>query len=127
MPAGHAARLFWESRTDAGRNANVPALPRRADQRYSAESVSRARRGRRGRSAWRARDDARIARALAFVQWHAVDDYLSSCLPAAEPVAFGETESLGRHDASARATRKTNQRKTTKLFSVAVLYYCVPV
>ena len=38
-----------------------------------------------------------------------------------EPVPLREAESLGRHDAGARATRKTNQRKTTKLLSVAAL------
>src|SRR4030095_4392931 len=118
MPAGHAGRLVWEPRTDAGRNANVPALPRRTDRHYSAKSAGRAWRGRGGRSARYTRNDARIARALAFIQWHSLDDHLSSCLSVTEPVAFRETESLGRHDASARATRKTNQRKTTKLFSV---------
>ena len=39
----------------------------RTDRHYSTESVDRAGRSRGGRSAWRARDDARIARALAFI------------------------------------------------------------
>src|SRR6266545_1594269 len=118
MPAGHAGRLVWEPRTDTGRNADVPALPPRTDRHHSTQSVGRAGRCRCGRSAWRARDDERIARALALIQRHPVDDYLSSSLPVAEPVPLGETESLGRHAASAGATRKTNQRKTAELFSV---------
>ena len=119
MPAGHAGRLVWEPRTDAGRNADVPALSPRTDRHYSTESVDRAGRGRCGRSAWRARYDERIARALALIQWHPVNDYLSSGLPASKSVAIREAESLGRHDAGAGPTRKTNQRKTTKLLSVA--------
>src|ERR1700756_1960707 len=121
MPAGHAGRLIWKPSADAGRNADVPALSPRTDRHYSAEGAGRAGRSRGGRSAWRARDDARIARTLALIQRHPVDDYVSSSLPAAEPVPLRETESLGRHAASARATRKTNQRKTTELFSVALV------
>ena len=118
MPAGHAGRVIWEPRADAGRNADVPALLGRTDRYYSTESAGRAGRGRGRRSARSAGDDARIARTLALIQRHPVDDNVSSSLPAAEPVALRETKSLGRHAASARATRKTNQRKTTRLFSV---------
>src|SRR6266496_3521718 len=118
MPAGHAGRLVWEPRANTGRDADMPPLPCRADRYYSAEGPGRARRSRCGGFARHTWDDARIARTLAFIQRHSIDDYLSSCLPAAEPVAFRETESLGRHDASARTTRKTDQRKTAKLFSV---------
>src|SRR6185312_1289465 len=121
MPAGHAGRFVWEPRTDPGRNADVPPLLARTDRHYRTESVGRAGRSRGGRSARRTRDDARIARALALIQQHSVNDYVSSSLPAAEPVPLRETESLGRHAASARATRKTNQRKTTELFSVAAI------
>src|SRR5581483_3811039 len=118
MPAGHAARLLWEPRTNAGRNADVPALPHRADRHYSAQSAGRSRCGRCGRPAWRAWGHARIARALAFLQPDAVDDHLSSSVSAAEPVTHREAESLGRHAPSARTTRKTDQRETAKLFSV---------
>src|SRR6184192_2747421 len=96
----------------------MPSLSHRADRYYSAQGPGRAGRSRGRRPSWCTRDDAGIARALAFIQRHAVDDHLSSRLPAAEPVALRETESLGRYDAGARATRKTDQRKTAKLFSV---------
>src|SRR5437016_12796637 len=96
----------------------MPSLPSRADRYYSAQGTGVAGPSRSKRTCWRTRDNAAIARALAFIQRHAVDDHLSSRLPAAEPVALRETESLGRHDAGPRATRKTNQRKTAKLFSV---------
>src|SRR4029077_14067759 len=118
MPTGHAGRLFWEPCAHTGRDADMPALSCRADRYYSAQGPGRAGRSRCRRPPWSTRDDAGIARALAFIQRHAADDHLSSRLPAAEPVALRETESLGRHDASARATRKTDQRKTEKLFSV---------
>src|SRR4029077_5904493 len=118
MPARHASRFVWKPRTDAGRNADVPAIPPRADRYYSTESFGRAGRSRGRGFAWSTRNNARIARTLAFIPRHAVDDYLSSCLPAAEPVAFGKKESLGGHDASARPTGKTDQRETTKLFFV---------
>src|SRR5215813_217957 len=120
MSARHAVRLFWKSGTDTGGNADVPALPHRTNRHYSAESVGRARRGGSGRFARHARNHARMARTLAFLQRDSVNDYLSSGVPVEEPVAHRETEGLGRHDASARATRKTNQRKTAKLFSVAL-------
>src|SRR6266487_4412777 len=118
MQTGHAGRLVWKPCTDAGRNADMSPLPHGADRHYSTESVGGAGRSCSRRSAWHTRDDARIARTLAFIQWHAVDDHLSSCIPAAKSIAFRETESLGRHAAGARATRKTDQRKTAKLFSV---------
>src|SRR5437660_2262604 len=100
----------------------MPTLPPRTDRHYSTESVGRAGRGRGGRSARHTWDNAGIARTLALIQRHPADDYLSSSLPATESVAFRKKESLGRHAASARASRKTNQRETTKLFSVAALY-----
>src|SRR4029450_11419522 len=118
MPAGHAGRLVWEPCAHTGRDADMPSLSRRADRYYSAEGPGCPGRRRRRRPSWSTRDNAGIARALAFIQRHSVDDHLSSRLPAAEPVALRETESLGRHDASSRATRKTDQRKTAKLFSV---------
>src|SRR5207248_1378538 len=118
MPSEHAGRLVREPCANTGRDADMPSLPSRADRYYSAQGTGRAGRSRSRRPSWRTRDNAGIARALAFIQRHAVDDHLSSRLPAAEPVALRETESLGRHDAGPRATRKTNQRKTAKLFSV---------
>src|SRR6266545_2448397 len=125
MPAGHAGRLVWEPRANTGRDADMPPLPCRADRYYSAEGPGRARRSRCGGFARHTWDDARIARTLAFIQRHSIDDYLSSCLPAAEPVAFRETESLGRHDASARTTRKTDQRKTAKRLQYAPVKNCI--
>src|SRR5207244_5238155 len=118
MSSEHAGRLVREPCAYAGRDADMPSLPSRADRYYSAQGTGRAGRSRRRRPSWRTRDNAGIARALAFIQRHAVDDHLSSRLPAAEPVALRETESLGRHDAGPRATRRTNQRKTAKLFSI---------
>src|ERR687888_2469848 len=118
MPSRYAGQLLWKPRADTRRNADVPPLSRRADRHYSTESVGRPRRRRSGGLAWRTRNDARITWTLAFIQRHAVDDHVSSCFPAAEPVAVRETESLGRHAASPGAIGKTNQRKTTKLFSV---------
>src|SRR5947208_2858329 len=118
MPPGHAGRLVREPCADTGRDADMPPLSHRADRYYSAQGPGRAGRSRCRRPSWSTRDDAGIARALALIQRHSVDDHLSSRLPAAEPVALRETESLGRHDAGARAARKTNQRKTAKLFSV---------
>src|SRR2546430_5215150 len=118
MPSEHAGRLVREPCANTGRDADMPSLPSRADRYYSAQGTGRAGRSRSRRPSWRTRDNAGIARALAFIQRHAVDDHLSSRLPAAEPVALREAESLGRHDAGPRATRKTNQRKTAKLFSV---------
>src|SRR5437763_117795 len=118
MPSEYAARLLREPCANSGGDADMPALPCRADRYYSAHGAGRAGLSRSRGPSWSARDNAGIARALAFIQRHAVDDHLSSRLPAAEPVALRETESLGRHDAGARAARKTNQRKTAKLFSV---------
>src|SRR6266567_2372258 len=118
MPAGHAGRLIWKPCADAGRDADVSPLSRRTDRHYSAESPGRTGHSRSGRFARHTGDNARIAWALAFIQRDAIDDYLSSCLLASEPSAFRETESLGRHAASARATRKAHQRETTKLFQV---------
>src|SRR6267378_1684034 len=114
MPAGHAGRRVWEPCAHTGRDADMPSLPYRADRYYSAQGPGRAGRSCSRRPAWCTRDNAGIAWALAFIQRHAADDHLSSRLPAAEPVARRETESLGRHDASARTTRKTDQRKTEK-------------
>src|SRR4030095_2013948 len=119
MPAGHAGRLVWEPRSNAGRNADVPPLSPRTDRYYSAESVDRAGRSRCGGFAWLTRRNARTAWTLAFIQRHTVDDHLSSGLSAAEPGPSRETEGLGRHDASPRASRKANQRETAKLLSVA--------
>src|SRR2546430_8469977 len=116
MPSEHADRLVREPCANTGRDADLPSLPCRADRYYSAQGPGRPRRSRSRRPSWSTRDNARIARALALIQRHSVDDRLSSRLLAAEPVALRETESLGRHDASARATRKTDQRKTAKLF-----------
>src|SRR5437868_3426087 len=116
MPSEHSGRLVWEPCAHAGRDADMPSLPCQADRYYSAQGPGRAGRSRGRRPSWSARDDAGITRALAFIQRHAVDDHLSSRIPVAEPVALRKTKSLGRHDASARATRKTDQRKTAKLF-----------
>src|SRR5437763_14767286 len=118
MPSEHAGRLVREPRANTGRDADMPSLPCRTDRYYTAEGPGRAGRSRGRGSSWRTRDNAGIARALAFIQRHAVDDHLSSRLPAAEPVPLRVTERLGRHAAAHRATRKTNQRKTAKLCTV---------
>src|SRR5438552_11362991 len=55
---------------------------------------------------------------MAFVQQNTVNDYLSSSLLAPKSGAFRKTKSLGRHAASARATRKTYHRKAAQLFFV---------
>ena len=56
-------------------------------------------------------------------RWHSYqetpfDDYLSSRVSAAEPIAVGKTESLGRHPSSAGAAGTTDHRKTAQLFFV---------
>src|SRR5438874_3315416 len=127
MSTGHAGRLIWKPCAYAGRDADVSSLSRRADRHYSAESPGRAGRSRGRRFARHTRNHAGIARALAFIQRDAVDDYLSSCLLAAEPGAFRETESLGRYAASARAARKAYQRETTKFFYLTQCSASIPL
>src|SRR4051812_27999108 len=119
MPARRAGRLVRKSTADTARNANLPALFDGADRHHSTKSDCRPRRGCSGRIAWHARADARTARALGFVQRHAVDDHLSPSVSLAKPIALGKAQSLGRYDARAGASRETDQRETAKLFSVA--------
>src|SRR2546430_12582854 len=59
---------------------------------------------------------------MALLQWNAVDDYLSSRVSAAQPIAVGKAESLGRHASSAGAAGTTDHGKTAQLFPVAALY-----
>src|SRR5438132_5526619 len=118
MPAGHAGRLVWKSGTHANGDADLPTVSCRADRDHSAESVDRARCNRGGRLARHARDDARIARPMAFLQWDGVDDYLSPGVLAPKSGAFRKTESLGRYAASSRATRAADHRTAAKLFFV---------
>src|SRR6266496_4153850 len=56
---------------------------------------------------------------MAFLQRDAINDYLSPGLLASKSIAFGKKESLGRHVASARATRTTDQRAPAELFFVS--------
>src|SRR2546428_11984923 len=118
MPAGHAGRFVWKSCTDATGDADLSAIFSRTDRDHSTESVGRAWCSRGGRLARHARDDARIARPMAFLQWDAVDDYLSPSVLAPKSGAFRKTESLGRYAASSRATRAADHRTAAKLFFV---------
>src|SRR5689334_12620030 len=119
MPAGHAGRLVWESRTHPIGDANLPTISPRTNRGHSAEGYRRARRSSGGRFARYARDNARNARSLDHFRWHTIDDHLSSGVLVAEPVAFRKKKSLGRHAPSPGTSRKINQRKATQLFSLA--------
>src|SRR6266699_3417566 len=118
MPAGHAGRLVWKSRTHANGDADLPAVSCRADRDHSAEGVGRARCGRGGRFARHTGNDAGITRAMAFIQRDALDDYLSPSVPPPKSGALGKAESLGRYAASTGATRAADHRTAAKLFSV---------
>src|SRR5262249_41962767 len=118
MPAGHAGQRLWQSAADAARDANLPAIFDGTDRHHPTESDRGARRGGGGRTSWDALADARTARTLEFVQWHAANGHLSSGVSAAKSVAVGETQGVGRHDASLGATRETDQREAAQLFSV---------
>src|SRR5207302_2891950 len=96
----------------------LPAFSDGADRNYSAESDCRSRRGRGGRAARQSRHDAGVAWALEFIQGHTADDYLSSRLSVAKPIALGKTQGLGRHASSPGTTRNADQRETAKLFSL---------
>src|SRR6266446_485919 len=120
MPAGRAGRFVRKSRTNAARDANVPAVFDGTDRHHPAKSNRRAWCGGGGRTSWNARADARSTRPLEFVQRHAVDGHLSSGISVAKPIAVGKTQGLGRHDASSGSARKTYQRKAAKLFFISV-------
>ena len=60
------------------------------------------------------RDDARIARPMAFLRKHAAHDHVSPVVFVAQSGAFGKTKSLGRHAASARAIGATDHGKATR-------------
>src|SRR2546430_7853147 len=121
MPARQAAGYLWKLPANTRRDACVPAFFGGANRNYSAESLGRAGRSGRGRSAWVAKDDAGTARPVAHLQRHPAHDHVSPGLLAPKSGAFRKTQSLGRHASSAGATRSTNHRTTEKLFFVTAL------
>src|SRR5262245_37796925 len=122
MPSGHAGRQFWKSPAHADRDANMSTLSDGTDRNHSAKRVSRAWRGGRRGTARNARDNARIARPMAYLQQHSAHDHVSPRVFAPKPGAFRKTQGLGRHASSPGAAQATHQRPTAKLFPVAALF-----
>src|SRR5438067_1832419 len=118
MPSRYAEKRVGKSSTHAGRNVDLHWLSHCPDRNHSTARCSRAGRNGGGRLARSARSDARVARQMAFVSRHPAHDHVSPILFAAKPVARRKTQSLGRHDGGAGKTRSSDQRATTKLFSL---------
>src|SRR5947208_2138361 len=116
--APRVAASLWEARASSARRRLQPT-PNKAELLEPVRERVRAWRSCGGRPAWNARDHAGTARPLACLQRHPAHDYVSPCLLAPKPGAFGKTQSLGRHAASAGATRTTDHRATAKLFFVS--------
>src|SRR5205807_9310502 len=112
----HAARQFWQSAANAGRDADLSAVSGGANRDHQAAGAGRARRDRGRRIARDARHDARDAGPMAFASGDAAHDYLSSLVLVEEPGAVGETQSLGRHAPGAGAIGPPDHRKATQIF-----------